>query len=411
MPSLVSSTSQPARPSLWQNRNYVILFLSGVLLTVGGKVYELALPLILYTLSHHSAIVMTTMRAIEFLPNLLLALFIGVWVDRTNKKRFTLYVIAGQVGLLLLLFALYLFGTERLWIYYVTGFGLMTLQYGYGNARFAIVKYALPRELLTAANANFSFVSTFVTIIGPAISGFLLMLTNLHNGLLVTAVAYIVSLLVLSRLPSSESTGRGQQKSSFWADLGEGWVALRTNHALWQITMLVIFLNAAAGMVDAISVFFAKDHLHLSTAMVGVILGAEGFGGLVGSRLVAWSRRTFGSGGALGLTILGLAICDVIPVFSNHVWPFALALFGIGFFSTIESVIIWTFRQETTPPELIGRVSGLTGSIFKLGMVWTILGSGWLATLAGTWTVYLAAGIGNLVMFVIFTRLPLRKLA
>lgn len=236
------------------------------------------------------------------------------------------------------------------------------------------------------------------------------MLTNLHNGLLVTALAYIVSLLILSRLPSSESTGRGKRNSSFWADLGEGWVALRSNHALWQITLLVIFLNASAGMVDAISVFFAKDHLHLSTAMVGVILGAEGFGGLVGSRLVAWSRHTFGSGGSLGMTILALAVCDVIPMFSNRVWPFAIALFGIGLFSTIESVIIWTFRQETTPPELIGRVSGLTGSIFKLGMVWTILGSGWLATLAGTWTVYLAAGIGNLVMFAIFTRLPLRKL-
>jgi hypothetical protein len=34
----------------------------------------------------HSEVVMTTMRAIEFLPNLLLAMFIGEWVDRSNKK-------------------------------------------------------------------------------------------------------------------------------------------------------------------------------------------------------------------------------------------------------------------------------------------------------------------------------------
>lgn len=406
-----STQTESAKLSVWHNRNYVILFLSGALLTIGGKVYELALPLILYTLSHHNAVTMTTMRAIEFLPNLLLALFIGVWVDRANKKRWTLTVVAGQATLLLILYLTYRLNVENLWIYYLAGFCLMTCQYAYGNARVSIVKHVLPRELLTAANANFSFISTLVGICGPAISGFLLMMSDLHTGLLLTACTYVLSWLIVTRLQSTEQVRSVQCTTSFWHDLREGWIALRGNQALWQITMLVVVTNSAAGMVDAISVFFAKDHLQLTNGMVGLLLAVEGVGGLVGSRLVAWCRQRFGTGRTLGMTMLLLGLCYGFLCVSSYAILFAIGLFGIGFVSTIQSVCIWTFRQETTPPELIGRISGLTGSIFKVGMVWTIFGSGWLIEWAGPWAVYGIACLLNLVLFAVYRRLPLRKLS
>ncbi len=71
--------------TVWKNKNFLILFFAGAILSLGNRVYELALPLILYELTH-SSVAMSTMRAIEFLPNLFLAMFIGVLVDRANKK-------------------------------------------------------------------------------------------------------------------------------------------------------------------------------------------------------------------------------------------------------------------------------------------------------------------------------------
>src|SRR5215207_3739504 len=91
--------------SIWQNRNFVILFSTGVLITLGGRVYELALPLIIYELTH-SSIAMGTMRAVEFLPNLLFAMAVGVFVDRADKKQWMLAMVALQT---LVLSALYVY--------------------------------------------------------------------------------------------------------------------------------------------------------------------------------------------------------------------------------------------------------------------------------------------------------------
>src|ERR1700740_1412215 len=72
--------------SLWQHLGFRRLYLSSASFTLGTQIYQLALPLIFYELTH-SAAVMTGVRAVELLPNLLLAMFIGVWVDRIDRGR------------------------------------------------------------------------------------------------------------------------------------------------------------------------------------------------------------------------------------------------------------------------------------------------------------------------------------
>jgi hypothetical protein len=57
------------------------------------------MPLILYELTQ-SAAAMTAMRAVELLPNLLLAMFIGVWVDRIDRGLWARLAITGMVLLM-----------------------------------------------------------------------------------------------------------------------------------------------------------------------------------------------------------------------------------------------------------------------------------------------------------------------
>jgi predicted MFS family arabinose efflux permease len=130
-------------------------------------------------------------------------------------------------------------------------------------------------------------------------------------------------------------------------------------------------------------------------------------GGLVGSSLVSYCRKHFPTGRLLGTTIFLLAAAYLIMYFADNVWVMCLSLFLSGMIGTIESICIWTFRQETTPAHLIGRISGITGSIFKLGMVFTIFGSGWVSELLGTAYVFLAAAVANLLIFLVYRRLSL----
>jgi MFS family permease len=394
-------------PSIWGNRNFIILFLSGAIVSLGGKVYELALPLILYEATH-SSVVMGTMRAIEFLPNLLLAMFIGVYIDRVNKKKFMQVAILIQIIFLIILYTLVQTGYPYLIFFYSIGFLLMTSNYSYANVRISIVKQVIPRELLTSANAKFSFTITLITIMGPAISGFVLLFSNLHNSLLITSIALIIGLIASHFLKMDEDIK--SMKSGLWQEFIDGWRELRSNRPLWLITLIVIFTNASAGMINVMVIFFAKDTLQLDNSQIGLVLSCAGLGGLVGSFLVGYVRKKFMTGPLLGVTLLLNGFTYLIIYLSSDVVLLGLALLLEGIFGTIFSVCVWTLRQETTPSHMIGRVSGITGSMFKIGLPLTMFGAGWIAEIFSASYVFLLAGIMNVLLFIIYRTLPLWKL-
>ncbi|WP_442598362.1 MFS transporter [Neobacillus sp. D3-1R] len=391
------------QPSVWKNANFVILLVSGAVFSIGSKIYELTLPLILYQYTS-SAVVMSTMRGIEFLPNLLLAMFIGVLVDRAHKKRWSLWAIFFQVIILFSLFFAIEWGVSSNLLFYVCGFLLMMFSYAYFNARASIVKLSLPNEMLTSANASFNFISTLIGIMGPTITGIILMFSSLHLGLLITAVAFVFVYFVLLMLKTDESVSRSV-KEGFWKELKEGWVELYHNKTLWLITITVIFLNSTAGMVDTTVIFYAKDVLKLTDAKLGMLLSFAGVGGLIGSLIVGKVRERWSTGPIIVVTTLLIGLSYTLLV-SNIFWVVGIGLLLNGLFTTISSVCIWTYRQESTPQQLIGRISGITGSIFKLGMPFAIFAAGWLSELTHPEYVFLIALVGNIMIF-LFCRFSL----
>jgi len=171
----------PTKSSIWMHPNFLVLFISGAMITFGNKIYELALPLILYQWTS-SSVAMSTMRGIEFLPNLLLAMFIGVLVDRVRKKQWSLWAVLFQVIILFLLYFLSIRSEPSMVIFYIGGFLLMTCNYAVGNARVGMVKHTLPNEMLTSANASFNFITTLIGIMGPALTGLVLVLPRLQDS-------------------------------------------------------------------------------------------------------------------------------------------------------------------------------------------------------------------------------------
>jgi predicted MFS family arabinose efflux permease len=401
----VSSKKQ----SVWTDRNFLTLFFASTLISFGMRVYELALPLIMYQISDHSSVAMSTMRAVEFLPNLLLAMIIGVIIDRVNKKKFMQMSIGVQVVILFGLYLLMQTGHAYLAVFLVGGFVLMTFNYSYYNARTSITKIVLPTELLTSSNAVFSFVMTLFVILGPALSGFILMFSKLQNGLLITGCCLFAGFLIAQTLKMKEEV-IPKNKNTIWSDLLDGFRELRANRPLVLLTMLVIVTNSTDGMFSTMIVFFGKDSLHLDNSQLGLLLSSAGLGGLVGSLLVSKLRKAFQLGHLLAVTILMSGLSYLLVYLGHNSLTVAVALFIEGLFMTIFSVCVWSFRQETTPAHLMGRISGITGSLFKLGMPFAIFASGWVSELFNTTDVFLISAVGNLLLLVLYLRMPLFKM-
>ncbi|MBB6453552.1 MFS family permease [Salirhabdus euzebyi] len=398
-----------AKQTIWGNKNFVILLLSGFIISIGSKIYELALPLILYDLTK-SSVIMSTMKGIEFLPNLFLAIFIGVIVDRVNKKRWSLWAIAIQSIVLIGLYVMINSGYTHPGLFYITGFILMTCSYAYFNARISIAKHVLPKELLTSANASFSFISTFIGIMGPAITGFILLFSNLQDGLLLTAISFVMAFGAMCLLDSNEEKIE-KKDSNFWQELKDGWIELRTNRPLWLMTILVIFTNATSGMVMTMIIFFAKENLRLDNGELGLVLSCAGLGGLIGSSLISYLRKKIPLGILLGLNIILVAFAYLILSQAENIWIFGIGIFLEALFGIMAAILIWTFRLESTPNHLIGRITGLTGSIFKLAMPFAIFAAGYMADWFNPAFVFSLAAILNVIFFIVYIRTPLWKLS
>lgn len=398
-----ATVTSPAKPtSIWRNKSFSMLLGSVLFMTIGNKIYEIVLPLIMYEITR-SSVSMASMRTAELLPNLLFAVFIGVIVDRVNKKRWVLWMTAAQALLLFSFVYLFKTNTQNLYLYYMIGFLLMTFNYGFFNAQTSLTKLSVSPEHLTSANAKFSFVETFVGIMGPTLSGLILMLADLSDGILITGCLYLFCLLLLARLSVVENIPF-EQKASFWIELHQGWRAFTSNPNLWMVTIFVIFLNCTMTVVSTTIIFFAKDDLKLSSSILAVVLSTSGIGGLAGSLLANWLRSRIGLGKIFGLGALLNGIGYLGLYLTTNVISVMFWLVLIGFALSMHTISVYTLRHEQTPAHLMGRISGITGTLFRFGMPIAMYFSGWMIVWWGTSSIFISSAIWNLLAFAVMTR-------
>jgi MFS family permease len=385
--------------SLWGHSQFRRIFVSTASFTLGTQIYQLGMPLILYELTK-SAAAMTAMRAVELMPNLLLAMFIGVWVDRIDRGRWARLAITGMVLLIGSQAYMLQQGAAALPFFFVTAFLLMTLNYLYAICRMGMLKEILPADLLLPATAQLTVVGQVFAVLGPALAGGL-MAWKLELGLWLPMVAMLLAAWLLRDL---RLENRRQDGGNFWADWREGWRVLVDNRPLWHMAWLVVLINGSQGVVDVIFLFRARDQLQLGLGELGLLYGLAGIGGVVGGLVCSRLRKRWGLGRLLAMELLLEAVCILLMAWSDSLPVLLLALVGSSFGSVIGNVCIWGYRQESTDSRYIGRISGLTGSIFKLLMPVTLVLSG---ALSSSWPLawLLSACAGAHLVTVVGTRL------
>ncbi|MDP4162657.1 MAG: MFS transporter [Bacillota bacterium] len=390
----------PMKISLFRNKTFSLLLYSGLLLSIGNKLYEIVLPLVMLEITH-SPISMTSMRTAELLPNMFFGVFIGVIVDRVDKKRWVLWMVGVQTVLLFLLVLLFKIQFETLFIYYLIGFLLMTFNYGYFNAQVSLTKVTVPNDQLTSANAKFSLIETLVSVLAPAFSGIVFLFSSLSDGIFLTAICYFVSFVLLRQL-SMKTEHFNSEKRNFGKELLEGWTFFKSNRALSTVTLFVVFLNCTMTVVSTTILFYGESTLHLTPSMLAVVLSFTGLGGIAGSLVVNKMRTNLGVGKIFGLAMLLNGIGYASLLFFHGLIGFSVTLFFIGFGIAMHTISVYTIRHEQTPSHLMGRIGGITGTIFRIGMPFTMFISGYMLTWWGPSSIFKTAFIWNIVFFILY---------
>lgn len=247
----------------------------------------------------------------------------------------------------------------------------------------------VPERNLGRANALLSTAFNLQVAVGPTLGGLAVQLGGDRIAFAVNAVTFLVSALILTRLPRLRPTG---DHSGLWAETVAGLRFVATTPGPRALALSLFVAVSFAAIDNVALVFLVSDQLHGSAAEFGLTQAAFGVGMLVASGLLVVGR-----GSTVALMIGGLllgATGTVATAFLPTVLAVAVAQLVAGAGNGTENVATDTLVQRITPRHLLGRAFGAIATAAQLGSAVAYVVAGPLVSAVGPRGAFLVAGVG-----------------
>lgn len=373
-------------PSLWRNRDFMLLWSGQLISMIGSQVSQLAFPLLVA----------------------LLCLPAGALVDRWDRKRVMLLCDSGRaLALASIPLALWLNHLSFLQLCLVaqTEGTLMTF---FSLAELACLPHVVPKEQLPAATAQNQAIDSSSWMLGPFLGGFLYGLGR-SVPFLLDAISYVCSVLGILFIRARFQKERSGEPRRIWHEIGEGLLWLWREPLLRFLAILAFGLIMPSIGFSLILIILAQ-RLHASPLMIGILFASSGVGSILGALLTnplqkrfTFGQMTIGSAWVWAISWLALAIAPNLLI--------------LGIANAISFIIVpiylsvqYSYRLLAVPDHLQGRVQSvyrlLSFGSQPLGMALTGFLIQWIGP---TWSVIaLFAPQGLIALAATFYR-PLRE--
>lgn len=339
--------------------------------------------LVLYAATHGATAVSLVLLAIA-LPRFL-GPVAGALADRFDQRRLMAVCETGQAAVFAVL-AVFLPPLPVLLALVLVSGGFAT---AFVPAGLGAVPSLVREEDLGRANALLSTAFNIQVAVGPTIGGLAVEFGGARVAFAANAVTFLVSALVLTRLPALKPAG---DHSGLWAETVRGLRFVLTTPGPRALVLSLFVLVSFAAVDNVALVFLVAGDLHGSAAEFGFAQAAFGVGMLAASGLLTIGRRS-----AVALLIGGLALSatgTVATALLPTLLAVAAAQFVAGMGNGAENVAADTLVQRITPRHLLGRVFGAVATAAQLGSAVAYVIAGPLIGTLGPRGAFLVAGAG-----------------
>ena len=359
--------------TIYKNSQYLIVLITSTLGGFFASFFIFTIPILIYEMTS-SVFAMSTMRAIEFIPNLVLAIFIGVIVDRYKRKNMLLIATITQIVCIGAIIFLITASTLNLAILYILSFIIFVTVYMKGSAKHSILPNMVHNTQLSDANAKLSFYGTVSGIIAPSLAGICYSLYGVNFNIAVYLIGTMIVLFLYFFIKVEEKIERSGKNIK--GDIMDGWHALTENKDLWNLTIIILFINLSSSISGAVLTFFALDSIEISEMELGYIFTGSAIAALTGAQLTKHAERLMDKGKIFTMSYY-ISLGGYLLLFFAHHWvAMLISMFMIGMAVTLNNIQYLSLRQTSTPNHLLGRVAGTSSMIMKLSMPLTFLISG-----------------------------------
>ena len=263
-------------------------------------------------------------------------------------------------------------------------------------ARSSFFPTLVPRDAFANAVTWNNSVFQIGSVVGPALSGFLVAYVGFPFVYVLDALcAFVFFLLVFPIRRSAQK--REQTDASTWKSLIAGLRFVFGRKVILATITLDLFAVLLGG-ATALMPIFADQILHCGPVGLGWMRAMPAIGAFVMALAIAHLPPMKHAGKALIWCVTGFGFATIVFGLSKAFWLSLALLFLIGAFDSVSVIIRGSIVQLVTPDEMRGRVSSVNNIFIGTSNEFGALESGLTAALFGPVISVVAGGIGTILV-------------
>ena len=375
-------------------RVFAIIWTGQFLSILTSSIVNFAIVLWL-SLETGSAEVLAFATMAALLPQSVLGLFTGIFIDRWKRKRVMIMADSFIAFCTLILAVLFYFDLAKISHIYV----LLALR-SVGSAfhmpamQASVPLLAPKSELMRIAGIN-QVIQSVCNIAGPALAGLFITMMKMTNILLldVAGAAFACLSLCFVFIPDPSHEERNSELH-LWREAKEAIMEVRNQYGLSWLFLLSILATFVIMPVSALFPLMTLNHFAGNAFQVSLVEvswggGALLAGALLGLKKYRWNEILLINGMyiALGLTFL---FSGLLPV-SGFIWFAVLTALG-GVCGSLYFATFTTVIQSRIDPGVMGRVFSFYMSFSMLPSMIGLLSTGFLADSIGLGNTFIISG-------------------
>jgi MFS family permease len=263
-------------------------------------------------------------------------------------------------------------------------------------ARSSFFPTLVPRDAFANAVTWNSSVFQIGSVVGPAISGFIVAHISFSCVYIVDAICSFLFFLLVLPIPRAPAREKREEQNT-WRSLQAGMRFVLSKHVILATITLDLFAVLLGG-ATALLPMFADQILHVGAVGLGWMRAMPAIGAFGIALLVAYLPPMKRSGATLLWCVTGFGIATILFGLSRVFWFSLAMLFLIGAFDSVSVIIRGTIVQLVTPDEMRGRVSAVNNIFIGTSNEFGALESGLTAALFGPVVSVVGGGIGTILV-------------
>lgn len=387
------------------NNNFFKLYLGQAISQLTSSVLQMAI--VWYLIAEGASSITIALSGImAFLPQGILGFFVGVYIDRHDRKKIMIWsdVLIAVASLSIVIAGFY--GEIPTYLIMVVltvrSIGTAFHQPSLG----AVTPLIVPKEELAKYAGYSQGLQSISLILSPAIAAALFSVWKLEYIVFLDCFGALFAILCISLVHIPSHKGEFQGSFNFTKELKEGVAILKDSKlygfmltgALFSLVYMPVFVLYPMITFN----YFGKTQWH--AGLVEIIFAV---GMLIGAFLLTKMKIGGNKVKIVGIATLIMAGCILIsgllPV--NGFIFFIILSMGLGLATPFYQGLHGTVFQEAIENEYLGRVMSLSGALMVIGTPFGIAISGVLSDVIGVNYYFVVSGMCLIIVALIYLKI------